>query len=206
MGNPQDLTDADDINAWHGNGHYTWGRIVPKNVPPLLRTEKNYMYMCEFGDSSGFTQIIGCVLNTSPGLIQRQVFTGTGGKLNFGTWEWINPPMVLGAEYRTTERYLGRSVYKKLVALGEAPSTKGTKEIFPFGEDYSSGTYNVFSVDAHLSNYVNDGGWTITTPHFNINGELVTDIRFSGVRIDFYSSGTTGYYGFVLLKYTKLNE
>ena len=114
--------------------------------------------------------------------------------------------MNLNTEYRTTERYMGRSVYKKLVALGEAPSTKGTKEIFPFGEDYSAGTYNVFSVDAHLSNYVNDGGWTITTPHFNINGELVTDIRFSGVQIDFYSSGMTGYYGFVLLKYTKLNE
>lgn len=118
-------------------------------------------------------------------------------------WEWINPPMKLNTEYRTTERYTGRSVYKKLVALGEAPSTKGTKEIFPFGEDYSAGTYNVFSVDAHLSNSVNDGGWTITTPYFNINGELVTDIRFSGRRIDFYSTGQAGYYGFVLLKYTK---
>ena len=118
-------------------------------------------------------------------------------------WEWINPPMKLNTEYRTTERYTGRSVYKKLVALGEAPSTKGTKEIFPFGEDYSAGTYNVFSVDAHLSNSVNDGGWTITTPHFNINGELVTDIRFSGRRIDFYSTGQAGYYGFALLKYTK---
>ena len=125
---------------------------------------------------------------------------------DWGPWEWVNPPMNLNTEYRTAERYMGRSVYKKLVALGEAPSTKGTKEIFPFGEDYSVGTYNVFSVDAHLSNYANDGGWTITTPHFSINGELVTDIRFSGVRIDFYSSGMTGYYGFALLKYTKLNE
>lgn len=98
---------------------------------------------------------------------------------------------------------MGRSVYKKLVALGEALSTKGTKEIFPFGEDYISGTYNVFSVDAHLSSSANDGGWTITTPHFNIVGELITDIRFSGVRIDFYSTGQAGYYGFALLKYTK---
>ena len=125
---------------------------------------------------------------------------------DWGPWEWVNPPMNLNTEYRTAERYMGRSVYKKLVALGEAPSAKGTKEIFPFGEDYNAGTYNVFSVDAHLSNSENDGGWTITTPHFNINGELVTDIRFSGVRIDFYSSGMTGYYGFALLKYTKLNE
>lgn len=118
-------------------------------------------------------------------------------------WEWVNPPMALNTEYRTTERYMGRSVYKKLVALGEAPSAKGTKEIFPFGKDYNAGTYNVFSVDAHLSNSENDGGWTITMPYFNINGEFITDIRFSGTRIDFYSTGQAGYYGFALLKYIK---
>ena len=117
-------------------------------------------------------------------------------------WEWINPPMNLNTEYRTTERYMGRSVYKKLVALGEAPSTKGTKEIFPFGEDYNAGTYNVFSVDAHISNAPSDAGWTITMPYFE-NGNITVNIVFSGRRIDFYSSGMAGYYGFALLKYTK---
>lgn len=29
-------------------------------------------------------------------------------------WEWVNPPMVVGVEYRTTERYLSKPVYKKL--------------------------------------------------------------------------------------------
>ena len=120
-------------------------------------------------------------------------------------WEWINPPMDLNTEYRTTERYMGRSVYKKLVALGEAPSTKGTKEIFPFGEDYNAGTYNVFSVDAHISNAPSDAGWTITMPYFD-SGNLTVNIVFSGRRIDFYSSGMAGYYGFAMLKYTKLNE
>ena len=110
--------------------------------------------------------------------------------------------MDLNTEYRTTERYMGRSVYKKLVALGEAPSTKGTKEIFPFGEDYNAGTYNVFSVDAHISNTPSDAGWTITMPYFD-NGNLTVNIVFSGRRIDFYSSVMTGYYGFALLKYTK---
>lgn len=137
LGNPQGLTDDDDINARHGNGCYTWGRIVPQNVPPLLRTEKNYMYMCEFGDSSAFTQIIGCVLETSPGLIQRQVFTGTGGKLNFGTWEWINPPMVLGDEYRTTERYLGKPVYCKVVYFGALPNNSGKYVSISSGVEYT---------------------------------------------------------------------
>ena len=38
-------------------------------------------------------------------------------KIN-GTWsecDWINPPMLAGVEYRTTERYNGLPVYRKLV-------------------------------------------------------------------------------------------
>lgn len=36
----------------------------------------------------------------------------------WGPWEWVNPPMLLGVEYRTTERYLGKPVYCKLVDCG----------------------------------------------------------------------------------------
>ena len=42
-----------------------------------------------------------------------------------GKWqpvEWINPPMELGTEYRTTERYLGKTVYVKAVNFGVMPS------------------------------------------------------------------------------------
>lgn len=37
-------------------------------------------------------------------------------------WEWVNPPMELGTEYRTTERYLGKPVYVKKVDFGNAPA------------------------------------------------------------------------------------
>ena len=33
-------------------------------------------------------------------------------------WEWVNPPMVKGVEYRTTKRYKGIPVYTRLVNLG----------------------------------------------------------------------------------------
>lgn len=42
-----------------------------------------------------------------------------------GVWseaEWVNPPMAPGAEYRTTERWNGKPVYTKLVALGTLPN------------------------------------------------------------------------------------
>jgi len=35
-----------------------------------------------------------------------------------GETEWINPPMVAGVEYRTTERWNGQSVYRKLISCG----------------------------------------------------------------------------------------
>lgn len=37
-------------------------------------------------------------------------------------WEWDNPPMDLGGEYRTTERYMGKPVYTKLVDCGALPN------------------------------------------------------------------------------------
>lgn len=44
----------------------------------------------------------------------------SGGEV--GPIEWVNPPMQLGIEYRTTERYLGKPLYKKLI---EFPSLTG---------------------------------------------------------------------------------
>ena len=39
-------------------------------------------------------------------------------------WECVNPPMVLGVEYRTKDRYLGKPVYTKVVNVGTLPNTK----------------------------------------------------------------------------------
>ena len=36
----------------------------------------------------------------------------------YGEWEWVNPPMVPNVEYRTTERYMGKSVYVKMFYFG----------------------------------------------------------------------------------------
>lgn len=41
----------------------------------------------------------------------------------WGKWEWINPPMATGVEYRTTERFGGKPVYQKIVNFGTLPNT-----------------------------------------------------------------------------------
>lgn len=43
----------------------------------------------------------------------------SGGEI--GPIEWVNPPMELGTEYRTTERYLGKPVYVKTINMGNLP-------------------------------------------------------------------------------------
>lgn len=37
-------------------------------------------------------------------------------------WEWINPPTLLGVEYRTVERYNGKPVYVKAINFGALPN------------------------------------------------------------------------------------
>ena len=36
--------------------------------------------------------------------------------------DWLSPPMQLGAEYRTAERYNGKAVYAKAISFGQAPN------------------------------------------------------------------------------------
>ena len=48
--------------------------------------------------------------------------TYRGGSIGWTGWEWENPPMELGVEYLTTERWNGKAVYTKCIAFGELPS------------------------------------------------------------------------------------
>lgn len=36
----------------------------------------------------------------------------------WGEWEWVNPPMALGVEYRTTKRHNGKAVWVKSADIG----------------------------------------------------------------------------------------
>lgn len=44
-------------------------------------------------------------------------------------WEWVNPPMVMGVEYRTTERYLGKPVYTQIINCGSMPNIDNSKSV-----------------------------------------------------------------------------
>lgn len=44
-------------------------------------------------------------------------------------WEWVNPPMIAGQEYRTTERWNGKPVYAWMIDVGALPNTS-TKTVY----------------------------------------------------------------------------
>ena len=50
--------------------------------------------------------------------------------------DWLNPPMQLGVEYRTVERYNGKPVYAKAINFGQAPNATH-KEVSHGIEDFS---------------------------------------------------------------------
>lgn len=68
----------------------------------------------------------------TPNGIEDPDYPGCYYRMNGSTKEWVNPPMVTGKEYRTTERYLGKPVYAKVIT-GVALAVADTTVSIPLG-------------------------------------------------------------------------
>ena len=142
------LTASDNVDNVKKNGWYTW-HWDPTRQPAGLPDEAKYHGGLMRVDSANpntydNVQTIYIILsppNTNPGdqcVIQRM---GLNAPDIWNPWEWINPPMLLGVEYRTTERYLGKPVYCKLVNFGALPN-KTSKSV-----EFSSDAAAIIKVD-----------------------------------------------------------
>lgn len=97
-----------DCNAALTNGWY-YANSATANRPASL-TNCSFVVVARTP-----SQVYQFFLNQSNGCVLQR-YTTNGGV----SWveEWVNPPMASGVEYRTTERYLGSAVYKKVDASG----------------------------------------------------------------------------------------
>lgn len=102
-------------------------------------------------------------------------------------WEWVNPPMQLGVEYRTIERYQQVPIYTKAVNFGAAPNA--TSKTVEHG---ITGFNQCVDVSGIL------GGANLIG-HKNIVGILVSASQIT-IEADADLSGSNVY---VILKYTK---
>lgn len=97
------------------------------------------------------------------------------------TWsplEWFNPPMLLGVEYRTTERWQGKAVWTQLVSIGQLPnnSTKAV-ECATFTHlcrrqwlIAASGTYSDGNKESFVTSLTEKSGQVSITTNIDLTG------------------------------------
>lgn len=100
------LTLTDDLNNIIKNGWYSWHQNIPAHAPAAWG---NMIVTSQHGH---YSQTV--ILFAHPGCVIQRVCIGD----DWSEWEWRNPPLNLYEEYRTTDRYKGVAVYKKVDASG----------------------------------------------------------------------------------------
>ena len=142
------LTSSDDLNNIKTTGWYCYHRSKqPANVP----TPEVYSAVMEviFGNFSGQTvqRVYSTGDNKDWNLVAQRVSYGSGG---WQPWEWLNPPMILGVEYRTTERYQEYPVYYQRISYGNTlPASGFTQRVV---STLPIATTNILDIDVTVKN------------------------------------------------------
>ena len=111
-----------------------------------------------------------------------------------GVGEWINPPMVAGTEYRTTERWNGKPVYTQLVNFGALPDNT-TKSVTVT----ASGVTDVVGYEARYSN--GKSGAVLYS-----GGDVISSFTIKSGKFTFSvtaPANSSGYSLMILFKYVK---
>ena len=101
---------------------------------------------------------------------------------NWSEWDWVNPPMVEGVEYRTIERWKGKPVYTKLVNLTQLPNNSessvwlditGATDVVDYSITTRNVDGNVFCNAAMIPSVT--GSWAKLNEYGNIGVYITTD-------------------------------
>lgn len=139
-----------DIFAYAAPAGYGLGG-VPKEVSSWDDATKNGWYKSVAPTGFGSGTIWGRVDNLKESYVTQTIYmdsepncSAMRERINgvWTEWEWIDPPMYTGVEYRTTERYLGKPVYVRLVNCGTMPNN--TYKTIAIGENNENQVFAVF--------------------------------------------------------------
>ena len=109
-----DLDTLNKPNRYYGNDAYFAGY---SNCPTAERVTFSLEVISLGSLGQTLQRFTEC--SDAATVYERQYFNSM-----WHEWECVNPPMVLGVEYRTKDRYLGKPVYTKIVNVGALPNTK----------------------------------------------------------------------------------
>lgn len=117
-------------------------------------------------------------------------------------WEYVNPPMNLGVEYRTTERYLGKPVYVKMINCGKLPNA-GLKTV----NIGVSGLEKVIDISGCVVDASNGDFYSIPATNFDASvhnvGLYATGPQSIAISTQ---SDRSSYSAYVKVKYTKTTD
>lgn len=135
--------------------------------------------------------------------IESTDYPGCYYRMVDGAQEWINPPMAVGVEYRTTERYLGKPVYVKAVSVGAMPAASGASNRIMVGFNPS----NLEKI-VRWEGTVTDGTMVCTLPVHASNGMVVGlyGYWYSGIIYIESNGDYSGYSGTLTFWYTKTTD
>lgn len=125
--------------------------------------------------------------------IESADYPGCYCRIVDGVPEWVNPPMIPGVEYRTTERYFGRAVYQKLINLGALP---------PNGVARYTGVFNYYDI-LDLQLYVKSDISFRGISGYGSSRASVWAEEYHNIAVLTTDLSDTTYYGYALAKYTK---
>ena len=177
-GEAKQLTSVDNLdNIWE-SGWYHWNARAPANAP-IIKWDANFGKMYVDGtDTTTFTQTVQTKYNSSDsrGIEVRRTFTNgvTDG------WEWVNPPMALGVEYRTTKRHKGKVVYAKAISIGKMPVSSARYDNLVTGVDEV--VDYIFTMSSYQERYTNNSHVKTlgrNTSAGSVFAEIVTDVNIS---------------------------
>jgi hypothetical protein len=137
------LSDGDGVlslalNDPNGNQISTWNIPYICEFVPGADSEEAKNYYTAFSDAvknlpypdSSLTEknkaaeafAVGQALKQKEPGIESTVYPGCYYRYVDGELEWINPPLSLGVEYKTTEFYNGKPVFTKVINFGKLPN------------------------------------------------------------------------------------
>ena len=188
-GTVKTLGDSYDLNNIYETGWYGIGGTIPANAP-TTDCYGSVMEVISRFDDSVYQRVT----------YQKSNLLWTAQRKLDGTvwseWEWVNPPMSVGTEYRTTERWNGKAVYTKLISF--TPSTAIQID-------------STFSIPHGITNLSEVIQWfgkanQYPMPYFGSNGSFSGPYSWNNTSIVMATTGTTwgtSYTFYLKLYYTK---
>ena len=151
---------SEDLDVATNNGWYWWTSNA--NNKPF-----DYGTLLVLRRGTRVTQLGFDPIMCGHGGIVVRHYTGS----QWSAWEWTNPPLLANTEYRTTERYLGKVVYTKLLVIDALPNAKS--------QAYSTGVAATNIVRQENLIYFASGNVS-ESPYFLADGSILVKHLFTG--------------------------